>query len=323
MENSKNIDLATAVWLANDDYDYNPNTISVTTLMRSIRQIVLSKRATSLNMVKGDVEQLIQSRMGSAIHDSIERVWCDPVKVENSLRKLGYDENHIKKVRINPDLPEEGCFNVFVEQRMFKEIDGYTLSGKFDIVLNGQLCDHKSTVVFMYLNKKNVPKFVLQGSIYRYMDDLRITSDTVQINYFFTDWSKIEAMTKPHYPQLRTISEKFPLLSKEETEKYIRDKLRLITLHEDSAEEDLPKCTDEDLWRESDVYKIYPTTEAAYDPTKKSTKNCATLEEAQQYVKAKGKGVVKLVKGKAKACNYCNAAPICSQRVALSEADQL
>lgn len=45
--NNTGVSLAMAVWLVNDDYDYQkakPNYISVTTLLKPLRQIVLPRR---------------------------------------------------------------------------------------------------------------------------------------------------------------------------------------------------------------------------------------------------------------------------------------
>lgn len=317
LANKNDIPLAIAVWLANDDYDYHPGVLSVTSLMRSVRQIILAKRATGVVRDDDDLENYIQSRMGTAIHDSIERVWNDPEKVRKSLLKLGYDEDHINKVRINPPDYSMDHFDVLVENRIFKEFGGMTISGKYDLILNGQLNDHKSTMTFMYVNQKNVPKYVLQGSLYRWIRPDLVTQPTVQINFFFTDWSKIEALSKPHYPQLRTISKHYDMISLEETEAYVKNKLDLLFLHEDSAEEDLPFCSDEDLWREDDTFKYYADESKMYVKGSRSTKNFPTLAEASQFRAEKGKGAVKVAKGKVKACNYCNAKNICSQRNAL------
>lgn len=42
--NTTNIPLPLAVFLATDDYDYQPDTISVTTLLKPIKQIILGRR---------------------------------------------------------------------------------------------------------------------------------------------------------------------------------------------------------------------------------------------------------------------------------------
>lgn len=317
LSNKKGISLAIAVWLANDDYDYNPGIISVTTLMRSVRQIILAKRSGGGIREDDDLENYIQSCMGTAIHDSIERVWSDPERVKKSLTKLGYDADHIDRVRINPPEYSMDTFDVMVENRIYKEYEGVTISGKYDLILNGQLNDHKSTMTFMYMNQKNAPKFILQGSLYRWIRPDQITQSTIQINYFFTDWSKIEAMSKPAYPQMRTVSKHYDLLSYEKTEAYVKNKLDLLQLHADTPEVDLPYCSDEDLWREEDSFKYYADETKMHVKGSRSSKNFTTIAEAHKYRAEKGKGAVKVVKGRVKACNYCSAQNNCSQRNAL------
>ena len=79
----------------------------------------------------------------------------------------------------------------------------------------------------------------------------------------------------------------------------------------DTPEPGLPLCTAEDLWATGDpVFKYYK------DPAKtsRSTKNFKTSYEAnERLVKDGSVGLVKEVKPKPKACNYCNARSVCTQ----------
>ena len=320
--NPDNINLATAVWLADDAYDYVPNTISTTTLMRSVRKIILSMRAEKMQR-KVSISDLVASSMGTAIHDSIERVWLNKDRVTKALIKLGYSEQEAGRIVINPTKVEKGQFPIYVENRMAKQVKGMTVTGKYDMVMNGQLQDHKSTSVFGYMKGNKVKDFVLQGSIYRWLDPEIITLDTVQINYFFTDWSKLDSMKNPRYPVLRTIDEKYPLMSYEETDKYVNDKIDLIHMHQETPEPLLPECTPDDLWQDESKYKYY-SDPTVTDVTKRSTRSFDTLLEANAFKASKhGVGVVLEQQGKVKACNYCNAKEVCSQKVRLELSGQL
>ena len=324
LTNDKNIPLAIAVWLATDDYSKREGSISVTTLMKSVRQIVLSARAAQVGRDM-DVSVFTASRMGTAIHDSIEKAWLNP-KLPSVLKALGYSDDEIAKVRVNPpeDADPIGYFDVYVENQMYKEFMGHTIKGQYDLILNGQLNDHKSTVTYMYTSKKNIPKYVLQGSIYRWMDPVRISSNIIQINYFFTDWSKLEALRNPNtYPQDRSQSEQYTLLSTEEVEKYLTEKIKLIEEYSEAPEETIPLCSDEDLWRTEDVFKYYADPVKMSDPSARSSKNFSSYAEAQAHLNAKGVGAIKTVKGQVKACNYCNAQNVCSQRNALLASGEL
>ena len=57
-------------------------------------------------------------------------------------------------------------------------------------VAEGKVQDFKSTSVYTYLNQTNKDKYILQGSIYRWLNEDTITRDTMDIHFIFTDWNK-------------------------------------------------------------------------------------------------------------------------------------
>lgn len=318
--NNTCISLAAAVWLAHDSYDHSTdsNTISVTTLMKPLRQIILGKRVTDSNTVVSDLTDLISSTMGTAFHDSIEKAWLtNPIE---ALQSLGYPQKVIERIRVNPtqeDLNNK-CIPVYVEIRSHKKVGDITISGKFDFIGDGQLEDFKSTGTFSYTSGNNDDKYILQGSLYRWLNPDKVTSDFMGITFIFTDWSALSAVTKKDYPPAKILTKTFSLLSVDEVQRYVESKLREIKMHEDTPEHLLPPCSDADLWRKETVWKYY-----AKEGQIKSTANFDTFLEAQQRLAEKGSGFVKEVKGKVIACNYCNARNLCSQRTALIESGDL
>lgn len=314
LTNEQKIGLSMAVFLATDNYDYDPrpNCISATGLLKPPRQVILSKRAQSSDMTI-DISSLVASSFGSAIHDSIERCWENQRYIP-ALRKLGYSDKLIQRIKVNPK-PEElepDTIPVYLEQRAEKELDGFIIRGKFDFVGDGELEDHKTTGVFAYMKQTNNKKYQLQGSIYRWLNPDIITSDRMLINYTFTDWSKLRATieSKKGYPPYRMMSVPITLLSLKETEAWIAGQLRVIKANLNKTEAELPLCTREELWQDPTVYKYYK------DPSSKerSTKNFDSFAEAQtRLLKDGGCGCIDIVPGMAKACNYCAAINICSQ----------
>lgn len=315
LSNTDKIGLSMAVFLATDEYDYDgrENCLSATTIIRSPRQVILSKRAAKSDMVM-DLSQLVASRFGNAIHDGIERAWSNGRFIP-AMRKLGYAESVIERIRVNPDpadtLPAN-CIPVYLEQRAERELDGFIIRGKFDFVGDGILEDHKTTGVFTYMRKTNDEKYSLQGSIYRWLNPHIITSDVMHINYTFTDWSRLRAKIEKAkgYPERRMMSVPIRLKSLEETEQYLKGQLRVISSLFSKPEPELPPCTREELWQDPTVYKYYK------DPNNKdrSTKNFDDFASAQaRLMKDGNQGCIDIVKGQAKACLYCNALPICSQ----------
>ena len=71
--NQSNLPISIAVFLAFRDYDSDPrpNSISVTTLLKSVRQIVLTSRLPPEGKPT-DIMGLVPSALGSAVHSRIE-----------------------------------------------------------------------------------------------------------------------------------------------------------------------------------------------------------------------------------------------------------
>lgn len=309
--NQLQIPLALAVFLATDDYDYEPGVISATSLLKSTRQLVLSKRIAPGD-VAIDISSLVSARMGSAIHAAIEKAWLNP---EYALKALGYPKQVWGNVVINPN-PETltespQAIPVYMEQRAYKELLGFKVSGKYDFVAEGKVQDFKSTSVYNYINQSSIAKYVLQGSIYRWLNPNIITSDVMMIHYIFTDWSKASALQKDTYPQARVLTQKLELLSLENTEAYVRNKLNDVLKYKDTPETEIPLCSDEDLWRKPSVFKYYKNPEK----TTRSTANFDNSVDAHTRLNEDGNvGIVKEVQGGVAACNYCPAASICTQK---------
>lgn len=309
--NLHNIDISMAVWLVHDDYDFQPRerAISATALLKPTRQIILSGRVTGESLE--DLSARISMRLGHAIHDSIEHAWKTGYK--RSLSLLGLPDKVIDRFKINPK-PEDvhpGDIPVYIEQRGYRKIGDWTISGKLDMSVDGRLKDAKSTSVFSFIKGNKDENYRLQLSFYKWLHSDKITQDEGDIQFVFTDWQKSMVNTIPGYPPIRIVNHTVSLYSEEETETLIASKIEDLVRYQDASQDALPRCTDEELWRSEPVYKYYS------DPTKtdgRATKNFDSLIEANNHLTEKGKGVVKTVPGQVKACLYCHAFDICEQR---------
>lgn len=317
--NNSNISLSLAVWLLHDEYDYvnEPNYISVTTLMKPLRHIILPRRIPR-ELVETDVSDFIARALGHSLHDSIEKSWVKGYK--RSLALLGYPEKVIERVRINPT-PEElastpNAIPIYLEQRAKKTVTvngkTWTVGGKFDMVAEGIVHDNKSTSAYTWVYGGRDEEHQQQGSLYRWLNPDKITEDFIRINYIFTDWQKAQAKQNPNYPQKRVESKDIVLLSEAEVQRWVEWKLQLVMKYWDAPERDIPNCTDEELWMSDPKFKYYA------DPAKtsgRSTKNFDSLLEANAFKAEKGnKGIIITVPGEPKRCDYCDAFPICSQK---------
>lgn len=313
--NTSSVPLSLAVFLVTDNYDHDQdeNTISATALIKPLRQIVLSARVPE-DMTPVDLVNLVPSRMGSAIHDAIERSWKD--NYSNALAILGYPKRVIEKIRINPK-PEEltdGVIPIYMEQRAKKTVGKFTVTGKYDFIGDGRVEDFKSTSTYTATNNTNDEKYIWQGSIYRWLNPQIITKDEMAIQFIFTDWSKAKAMADPKYPQQRIQQRILPLKSIQETDAFVTRKLNQIEQYWGATEEQLPLCTDTDLWRSEPVFKYYKNPEKRA----RSTKNFDNRHDAQlRYIEDGSVGIVVEQPGQVTACKYCPAFAVCSQKDAL------
>lgn len=309
--NGTGVPLSVAVFLATDNYDYEPGVLSATSLIKPIRQLVLAPRVPEEERTI-DIISLYKSRLGTALHDAIERAWL--TNYATAMKALGYPEKIIDRVVVNPEpgleLPKD-AIPVYMERRSYAELEGYKISGKFDFAAEGRLQDFKSTSVFTFTGGNKTQDYQLQGSIYRWLNQDILTDDHIAIQFLFTDWMPGRAKSEPNYPN-RPVEEKLiPLLSLDDTEDFLRHKLRQFRQLKDAPEETLPRCNDQDLWRQPPVYKYYKNPQKMT----RSTKNYDNRDEAySRLAQDGGVGTVIEVPGQVNACKFCPAFALCTQK---------
>jgi len=317
--NENDIPLGLAVWLLYDDYDLLSlrNYISVTQLMKPTRAIVLSRRLPWEDRTM-DLVDLIPSALGRSTHAGVEKAWTEGYKP--ALKALGYPDKVIKNIRINPtpeEIQDPNLIPIYLEQRATKEITvngtTYIVGGKFDQIISGILHDVKTTSAWSWVYGGRDEDYILQGSMYRWLNPQIVEEDILRINFIFTDWQKSLSKTSKGYPASRIQSKDYQLLSLQETEDWITRKIKHIQQEQDKDQFTLVRCTDSELWKSDAKYKYYrdPTTVKTGG---KSTKNFDTKAAADQYLLEKSIGVVITVPGEVKRCAYCDAYDICRQK---------
>lgn len=266
-------------YLAHDDYDYESNTITATGLMQPIQMYALKKRYA--HKLEIDASDLIASRYGTAIHDSIEKVQLPYCKQEQRLRTI---------------------------------IKGIKVTGKFDILRwnektkEHELIDVKSTSVWSWVYGGKEKDYQTQLSIYRWLAYRNGTfvSEKAKIWMFFTDWNRSKS-TEFDYPTLRTAIKPVKLWDIQDTEAWVYKRIEDFLLAEKTKLNLLPRCTDEELWRPSPTFKVMKKNR------KSAIRNFNNLEDAEEH-KAKHKdSFIVSVPSKAKRCIYCVCRPVCLQ----------
>ena len=296
------------LWLINNTYDYisEPKYLSATSILKPLKSIVLSYREVPNSTI--DLQDSIAASMGTAIHDSIEKAWFSK-NLPNNLELLGHKNN----IEVNPVEPSKDKIQVYLEQRQIKQFCGWKIGGKFDCIFDGTLIDVKTTSVYTYSSGSHDEDYIKQCSIYRWLNQDKVTSDTFYICFIFKDWTANNTY-KSGYPRSRIVFKPYTLMSVEDTEAYLRNKLFQIDCNLQKPQDELPPCSDSELWRSSTVYKYYS------DPTKvggRSNKNFTSYEEALEYKASKASkepnGIIITYLGQAKRCKYCPCNHICEQ----------
>lgn len=309
--NNNGISLPLAMILLYDDYDYDPrpNYISATSLLKSTKQIVLGKRMES-DDYEVDVTAFTKARLGQAIHAMSETAWKSEKTLRKSLDLLGYPEDSHKKFMVNP-LPSENipddAIVIYLENRSERQFGEFVIGGKYDMVMKGRVKDIKSTSTYTYTKSTNNHKYALQGSIYKWLNPEIVTDTIMDIEFIFTDW-KQGLTNQEGYPEAPVKTIHIPLLSTDEIEEFISNKLSDVLAHMMSVQDDIPPCTKEELWQDESVFQYFSKSE-----NKRASKNFTTHADAYAYLTEKGTGVVREKLGQAKACNYCQVRPICKQ----------
>jgi hypothetical protein len=318
--NEHGIDLPLAVWLLQDGYKSGAENapegelISATTLMKPTRQLLL-KRKVDMKKQTSDISEYIAQRMGHALHDSIERAWTEG-NWKRAMSQLGYTNEIINKVKINPRLgscnPDD--IPIYLEYRGFKPFEDVVITGQLDFVINHSYRDFKSTSTFSYTSGSKDDDYIVQGSIYRWIMPNLIKNDVMRIEFIFTDWQSYRAKADKNYPQKRVTHKEYTLMSLEDTEKWVSNKLAEIRSNAGKSQSTMVRCTDKELWKQKDSYKYFNSIETA-NKGGRCSKRFKSRADAELHMSERlGKGTIQVERGKVKACEYCAAFPVCEQR---------
>ncbi|MGL4616533.1 MAG: PD-(D/E)XK nuclease family protein [Shewanella sp.] len=303
LTNNYNIPLPLVMWLLNDDYDYNPDpkTFSATSLIKPTKKTKLSSAVARSPVIHYpiDVSTKLASIRGQNIHAAIEAACQDTDKMHSVAAQLGMF------------VPE-----MSVEKRLTAEIevDGvmYTISGKYDITLNGEVSDWKTENTYSFGDKVKEHERVIQLSIYKWLRKKHNLPTSNKGTYYsiYQNWmqgfkDKIKDDTK--YPSAPILGFQVDLLHDAQIEFWMKDRIRE---HRDLTIEEVDsiECTRGELWMDTPVYQFFSKPDAA-----RASKNFDSHNEALAYAATKQGGVVKEKPQFAKACEYCVGSPICSQ----------
>jgi hypothetical protein len=201
--------------------------ISVTELMNSPRIVQL--RTQHMEDIETDVSDMVWSLFGSAVHNILEH---------------GKDEHHV------------------VEERLFTQFEGWKISGAIDlqeVYSDGiHIKDYKVTSAWAVQQEKQ--EWMQQLNIYAWLVE-KVKQQKVaslQIVGIVRDWSRRDAETKEGYPQAPIVTLDIPLWDFDVREQYVHDRLvqHNEALFARQVGDDLPWCTEEEMWEKPTVYAV-------------------------------------------------------------------
>jgi len=249
--------------VTNDPYTGGGD-ISVTKLIDAPQ-----KRALWLqhqDAIEEDVSERIWSLLGQAVHHILERAGTDTL----------------------------------VEQRLFAEVLGWTLSGQFDRLHLGSrtLSDYKVTTTY---KAKGDDSWTRQLNVLRWLGVQNgLEVDRLEIVVIFRDFRRSEAERNPDYPAQAVKVIEVPVWPLDETEAYVRERVRL---HQVAQQGEMSPCTDEERWHTGDKWALM----------RPGAKRALRVLDAKPDIIPAGT-MVEYRPGRYRRCEqYCEVAPFCPQ----------
>ncbi len=287
-------------WLKQTDYDLEKEEgiISATELMKPVRMFWLTR--IHQDNVEIDILDLIASRYGEAIHNSFAKAdYPDAIQEQRFTRPLNITGEDVPiRITGKPDM---------------LLTDEHHLPGKDTL----HLVDIKSTSVWTYIFSSKLEDYITQLSIYRWIlnvnPELNIDDDAT-IYYIFTDWKQSDAKRKDDYPNSRIAVQKITLMSLQETEEYIRERVDQIMAFSELGDKGLPYCTTEELWQQPDKWAVMK------EGRKSAVRVFGSEDDAKEWIKPSTRDLyIEHRPGKVHRCNYCLVRSVCDQYKKLQE----
>jgi len=262
-------------------YDKGSADISVTTLIDSPRINILKQQHTG--EIESDVSDMIWPLLGTAVHHMLES-----------------------------GVPQG---NITMEERLFVNINGWTLSGAIDhqeeIAGKIHISDYKVTSVWSVIYGKE--EWVEQLNCYAQMVRMAKGREvaSVRIIAILRDWNRRDAMLKPDYPKSPVATVDIPLWPEAQAIEYLHDR---IEIHQDAqmmwdTKESVVNCSDDERWMKQTTYAL------TKKGNKRATKVFDNFDDAAAELLTYGLGYEVITrKGEYTRCEqYCSVSEFCTQ----------
>jgi len=215
LTNKLNLPSAVVQAVINDPYTRGKSDISVTQLISPPYQ----RKLRTVVEPKEDVAERLFSLYGQIGHGILERAGL----------KVGAQ----------------------VEERLYTDVRGWTVSGQYDLYESGIIYDYKFSSIWSVKGAEAKKEWVQQLNLLRLLavrNNMTVTG--LRIIALLRDHSMTQAKRDPEYPQLPIASVEIPMWSLEEAEHFINER---VALHQDEHPD---PCSDEDRWLSPSVYAL-------------------------------------------------------------------
>jgi hypothetical protein len=212
--------------LARPQYSKGKANLSVTELMSSPRIVQLKRK--HWEELTEDASDMVWSLFGTAIHNILEH---------------GKDEHHI------------------VEERVFIQVDGFTISGAIDlqeVYEDGTvLSDYKTTSAYSVVNQKIDWEYQLNCYAYLLHKAKGVTIKKLQIVAIVRDWARRDTV-REGYPKAPIVVIDIPLWPVERQEAYIKQRIHLqeSAFFDIEVGSDIAECTPEEMWEKPEYFAV-------------------------------------------------------------------
>ncbi len=260
------------------EYEYKDKQYSVTTILKDIREILLTRRHH--NEIEQDVADMIWLILGTATHSVLEN---------SKEADAEFKEEH------------------FVEEVQ----NGYKLSGQADLynIETKTVTDYKTCSVWkvIYNDWEDYRKQLL---MYAWaFKKMGFEVDKGEIIAIIKDHSKTKAKVDSNYPQYPVHKKVFEFSENdyEEIEEFIKNKFSEIEQFENTPDNELPLCSEESRWNDGDKYAVKK------EGNKRALRVYDTLEDAEAHLKQDESLELEIRKGEDKKClEYCSCCEFCN-----------
>lgn len=237
-----------AVKLHEHDIDSD---ISITQITNPPRQFWLKKR--HYDEITVDVSDRIFSLYGSSVHYILQKY-----------------------------APKD----VFTEERLKIDMNGWVLSGQPDLFTEHVIQDWKLTSVYVLVFDTNKDEYVWQLNGYNYLAQMNGFTGIKKLQNIFLlrDWSRSKALADPCYPQHSVELIDQPIYPISEVEQWLSDRVWQFQGHKDTPDDQLPECTPDERWHKPDSWALRKKDR------KTAIKVCQIEAQAQDLLATKYKG---------------------------------